>query len=161
MPNHCMNTVIIKSSNMPGKDNLALTKLEELYLALKDEQFFNHVIPMPEELNENGEWYEWRINNWSTKWEAYELDYVIYDNVVEVNFTTAWSPPIRVYDELVNMGFEVEAKYFEPGCDFVGEYIDGEDKTYTLENAPAHLVEFYEIEEYLDLIEQEDKEDNE
>lgn len=44
-------------------------------------------------------WYEWRIANWDTKWNAMETN--IYDNVIE--FDTAWSAPIAIYKKLGEM----------------------------------------------------------
>lgn len=44
-------------------------------------------------------WYEWRIQNWDTKWNA--IGTIIYDNVIE--FDTAWSAPIAIYKKLGEM----------------------------------------------------------
>jgi len=50
-------------------------------------------------------------------------------NTLVMNFDTAWSPPIPVYDKLVDMGFEVSARYLDEGWMYIGEYIDGNDWT--------------------------------
>ena len=39
-------------------------------------------------------WYDWRIQNWDTKWDCYDV--VVTDDdpeQVEIEFNTAWSPP--------------------------------------------------------------------
>lgn len=43
------------------------------------------------------DWYDWRIKNWSTKWNAYDFGNEHLDYVV---FNTAWSAPIKVIAEL-------------------------------------------------------------
>ena len=69
-------------------------------------------------------WYNWRTQNWGTKWDAYSME--IDDSEMpygfEVNFETAWSPPEEVcyaikeqYDDLSMSWF-----YDEPGCEVAG-----------------------------------------
>ena len=69
-------------------------------------------------------WYNWRVQNWGTKWDAYslEIDDVDMPNGFEVTFETAWSPPEEVcyaikeqYDDLSVSWF-----YDEPGCEVAG-----------------------------------------
>ena len=69
-------------------------------------------------------WYNWRCQNWGTKWDAYsmEIDEVDMPHGFEVNFETAWSPPEEVcyaikeqYDDLSMSWF-----YDEPGCEVAG-----------------------------------------
>ena len=39
-------------------------------------------------------WYDWRLQNWDTKWDAYDV--VVTDDdpeCLEIEFNTAWSPP--------------------------------------------------------------------
>jgi hypothetical protein len=51
---------------------------------------------------------------------------------VALSFDTAWSPPINFYDKLVELEFEVDAMYYEPGVNFCGRYYDGQDEIYDL-----------------------------
>ena len=69
-------------------------------------------------------WYNWRTQNWGTKWDAYsmEIDDSEMPHGFEVNFETAWSPPEEVcyaikeqYDDLSMSWF-----YDEPGCEVAG-----------------------------------------
>lgn len=70
-------------------------------------------------------WWDWRVQNWGTKWEV-ETDHVDYsDNEISCCFSSAWAPPLGIYAKLHELGFEVEAFFFEPGCDFAGKFIDG------------------------------------
>ena len=70
---------------------------------------FNKVIPEPEYKN-NTDWYDWRIQNWGTKWNAYE--YVKTGNENELYFLTAWSAPKEIYESLTkkfpNLTIEVD-----------------------------------------------------
>ena len=40
---------------------------------------------------------------------------------------TAWSPPIPIFDKLVDIGFEVDARYLDEGWGYIGEYVNGDD----------------------------------
>ena len=105
---------------------------------------FNNIFPMPKELirtspfrAENGEtqeeawrlqqrlikeygadtWYEWRTENWGTKWNAY--DYTLYnDNTIR--FDTAWGHPFPIIEKLStlfsNVTFTVKFADEDMGC---------------------------------------------
>ena len=45
-------------------------------------------------------WYHWCIENWGTKWELSELDIEYDEEVLELTFSTAWSPPEGVMQKL-------------------------------------------------------------
>ena len=66
-----------------------------------------------------------------------------------ISFETAWSPPIQAYEKLEAMGFVITAKYFEPGVGSCGEWFEGMDYEYSLEDAPEHLDEWYGISDCL------------
>ena len=39
-------------------------------------------------------WYDWRIQNWDTKWDCYDVEVTDDDpECTEIQFNTAWSPP--------------------------------------------------------------------
>jgi hypothetical protein len=98
-------------------------------------------------------WYRFNLAKWGTKWDiGYDKDYENnpYNetpNQFTVYFDSAWSPPTDAYYALENMGFKIEATYYEGGMDFIGEFIDGDDYTYVVEGCPDHLREAYAIEE--------------
>ena len=69
-------------------------------------------------------WYDWRLANWDTKWNAYEVDIEVNDkdNLI-VYFFTAWSAPtsiflkIRDYCDKHNLILSWEVSFeFEDGC---------------------------------------------
>lgn len=105
-------------------------------------------------------WYDWSVSNWGTKWEASDLhldDEGQYDDCahVTVSFSTAWSPPVNFYetlyenmnydcDDLGDPDFKIRATYYEPGCDFIGIWENGDDRCYT---ASAEDDDFFENDE--------------
>ena len=70
-------------------------------------------------------WYHWCIENWGTKWDVSELD-IEYDEeyYLELTFSTAWSPPEGIMQELKDkypdLGFS--CFYDEPGMEVAGYY---------------------------------------
>jgi hypothetical protein len=75
-------------------------------------------------------WYDFCVARWGTKWDIdpYDpADVQIKDNTIEFGFDSAWAPPIGIYAELVEQGFEVEATYYEPGMAYVGRWYMGDD----------------------------------
>lgn len=62
-------------------------------------------------------WYEWAIENWGTKWNAYEVTYYNWesDEAIEVKFQTAWAPPEGVFNKLRDDGFAVNGYWYEEG----------------------------------------------
>jgi hypothetical protein len=72
---------------------------------------------------------------------------------LKIFFDSAWSPPVKAYEKLEELGFTITASYYEPGCDFCGEWENGQDYEYCLKDAPAHLDRLYGISEMLEMIE--------
>jgi len=67
----------------------------------------NILRPEPEDIGDG--WWDWRSNNWGTKW-ARILDYQLEPDLHLVQFTleTAWGPPLEICDYLTDeFGFEV------------------------------------------------------
>jgi len=146
MPNHCFNKVTISVGDADGQN------LKVLVDSLKSEENqtdfdFNAILPMPPELEnvdwseaeemndiirarykkEHGSdnWYDWRVNNWGTKWNSYDCfleeeddDYVVY------TFNTAWGPPTGVIEALREQcpDFSISAFFDEPGMEEAGYY---------------------------------------
>ena len=79
--------------------------------------------------------YDWHVENWGTKWDimdghARKYDHTT-DHVIELSFSTAWSPPTKAYETLWG-GESVEEMlmdYSEPGAGYQGEWRNGEDFT--------------------------------
>mgnify|MGYP001469786561 CR=1 FL=1 len=145
MPNWCNNNISITGPNS------VIDKIEKI---VKEEsnnaengllQFFH---PMPKELLETEagpiaktkkekqarqarklefgaeNWYDWRVNNWGTKWDACEGS-IDSEGKYELNFSfdTAWSPPTpwlqKVTEKYRLLKFTLE--YTEEGMGFEGK----------------------------------------
>ena len=73
--------------------------------------------------NPDDRWYDWRIQNWDTKWDAYDV--VVTDDDpenVEIEFNTAWSPPEAICSAIREQYPDVSVSWFydEPGCEIAG-----------------------------------------
>lgn len=128
MPNWCSNKLTVSHS-----DKTALNRFVQTYnKGVVCEEF----LPKPKDIGDG--WYGWCIQNWGTKWdigadegtdheERYALRATVVDNEANCSFDSAWSPPIGLYNKLVELGYKVHASYFEPGMAFCGIYTDGYD----------------------------------
>ena len=68
-------------------------------------------------------WYDWRLQNWDTKWDAYDV--VVTDDdpdCTEIEFNTAWSPPEAICSALRDQYPDLSISWFydEPGCEIAG-----------------------------------------
>ena len=122
MPNHTDNRVSLSHTDSK--------MIDDIYNVMNtdDTELLNHIIPMPPEEEIASGWYDWRLDNWGTKWDIYETHCNRIDaNTLSMTFYTAWSPPIPVFDKLTDMGYQVNAQYLDEGWMYVGEYVDGDD----------------------------------
>ena len=163
MPNWCdnqetitgPNSVIDKIENIVSEpDNIDLSSKE------KGESMglLNFMYPMPKELDGTtspsssadkpqpivdgfDNWYDWRCENWSTKWDVSEFygvdrQYLTEqsegESTISFGFSSAWSPPIGAYEQFLkdNEDCSLKAYYYEGGCDFMGEWDNGSDDCY-------------------------------
>ena len=68
-------------------------------------------------------WYDWRLKNWDTKWDAYDVQVTDDDpECLEVEFDTAWSPPEAICHQLREDYPDIAISWFydEPGCEIAG-----------------------------------------
>ena len=69
-------------------------------------------------------WYDWRLQNWDTKWDAYDVqvDGGYDDEELTIEFNTAWSPPEAICHALREQYPEATVQWFydEPGCEIAG-----------------------------------------
>lgn len=151
---------------------------------MEEGRFLDSVIPVPQELKDTvagsfgdeGEqkaleaqternlekygysnWYDFCIGRWQTKWDVtVDQAYVDPDGAtVTASFDSAWSPPLGVYEELVEQGYSVRAYYYESGMGFAGIWDNGDDDCYSdwgdsqgaKDTLPEELDEFFAISE--------------
>ena len=116
-------------------------------------------------------WYDWNVANWDTKWNAYSC-YTLEDNsneleeISDLGFQTAWSPPINVIRELAKLtGESLRMSYYDEGWMFGGEFIvnaDGSevDNCYEdIDDCPEHLKEELDVAFFLENREDEDEDE--
>lgn len=132
MPNYCDNSLHIQ-----GNAERLKQLTEELFVEREGnyELTFDKIKPMPKELIDEG-WYEWRVENWGTKWDADCYSYYSADDLqkfadageISVSFATAWAPPLEFlqtlaekYDDLL-----IECHFIEIGCEICGTFISDE-----------------------------------
>lgn len=132
MPNWCNNVAYIRHDDVKELEKI-VKELEK-----KDEaELFNSLVPNP-----TGDWqYDWSVENWGTKWDATVYDFKMEPEHLYISFDTAWSPPIQFYNQILALGFEVEAFYYEPGMEFAGYYLDGDDEEFNLTEMSADEIE--------------------
>lgn len=121
MPNHTDNRVILSHD-----DSLMIDKIYNI-MNTEDTELCQTILPMDEKLLDGGDWYEWRLDNWGTKWDIYDSNCDRIDaNTLQLLFYTAWSPPTGIFDKLVDMGYDVHARYLDEGWRYIGMYDNGE-----------------------------------
>ena len=152
MPNHCDQQVRLR-----GPRNL----IKEIYEHLKkaEPMFCQLIKPMPFEMfvkprvkrlieplkaqTSVPAWYDWRSENWGTKWEVCGVQFTEKkltdlgdpledDCEAEFGFHcwTAWGPPLPVWNALVDLGISVTANYQDEGGLFAGRYVNGDDESW-------------------------------
>jgi hypothetical protein len=113
------------------EDSTMVDRLERAYNEGKTCEEF---LPVPK--NEDGAvfdgWYDWCVNNWGTKWDIggagnHGLDATRVGNQVSASFDSAWSPPVGLYEKLLELGYNVKATYWEPGMAYCGIWDNGYD----------------------------------
>ena len=139
MPNWCRNQITIRS-----KDKELMKRFNKDLKSLKGEGLLHYMYPMPHELRNTtsgshsvtnqefidkygfDNWYDWALHNWDTKWDVdFELDFYDVGDCILLEFNSAWSPPLAVWQKFVDRypkgTFEVaNLQYIESGCQFCG-----------------------------------------
>ena len=147
MPNWCNNSITIAGPTDTIKQLWNDAKSDESGFGL-----LNAMVPMPAELEGTtspapkesspqplvdgfGNWYDWRVRNWGTKWDITDegLEYVDNgDGTSHITgwFDSAWAPPIEAYNTFLGDmdNCSIEATYEEGGMDFAGIYDNGDDQ---------------------------------
>jgi len=155
MPNWCDNQITITGPNSVIDKIEKIVKEDDSH---ENNGLLNFMKPMPTELEGTtspsssadkpqpmiegfDNWYDWRVENWSTKWEVCEFygvdrQYLTEQNegesMITFGFSSAWAPPIGAYEQFLvdNEDCSLKAYYYEGGCDFMGEWDNGSDDCY-------------------------------
>ena len=162
MPNWCNNNLTLEH------DDPAM--IQRAHDALERGEFLNEFIPVPADLQitagslgsgpeqlelerktaENvakygyGNWYDYCVGEWGTKWDVGEQgcsDIHPDGKMLHTYFDSAWSPPVNAYEKLEQLGFRVNALFYEGGMAFAGSYGDGNCEDFSLEGMNADEVE--------------------
>ena len=187
MPNWCNNTLTLEHENpaMVARAKAAFLNgrlLDEFIPVPADLQIVAGSVGDPveqaklveqTELNRithgYGNWYDFCVNEWGTKWDVGGDDGVLNDieGGIIVSFDSAWAPPTNAYEKLLEQGFKILAMYYEPGMAFAGVWEDGIDDYYEYggldsagiaEELPSALDEAFGISESVAEWEAEDEE---
>ena len=154
MPNWTSNRVVIKG------DTDTLKTIKEA-LQNKDRPFdFNKIIPMPDtvyrgdlgpderKLYGDNNWYDWRVRNWGTKWNAYNTYLDKENNTIE--FDTAWACPLEFLYKFAEMcdkyDVRFEGKWADEDCGYnVGTFYSDDGQFYYdyMENNSHEAYEIY------------------
>ena len=153
MPNWCDNQITITGPNS------VIDKIEKIVKEEKENNgLLQFMFPMPKALADTtaplpndatkeeknkaranrirygyDNWYDWRCENWSTKWDISEFYGVDRQgDTISFAFSSAWSPPIGAYEQFLtdNEDCSLKAYYHEGGCDFMGVWDNGSDDCY-------------------------------
>lgn len=94
------------------------------------------------------DWYSFCVAEWGTKWDIGHGDGYgkltlkdIKNNTVRIGFDSAWSPPIEAYQKLCDMGFSINAMYYEGGMGFCGRWEDGSEEFYDIKGKSSWVKE--------------------
>jgi len=165
MPNWCINQLRVTSKNnnfdrskfwkavapLDAVDTDSLSDADKIIDVLTPKVetgicSFERLLPTPD----GDGWYEWRINNWGTKWDIDDDEVNVVsddDNEIILVFTTAWSPPVGWFAALGEAlpDAEVSLVYAEQGMCFAGHTIFKNGAVQDEQAAHGEEKEFLEI----------------
>ena len=154
MPNWCDNHISITGPNSVMDKLEKVIQTEEgllQFMLPMPKELDNTTSPFPKDstpeekaqriknLDKYGfdNWYDWRNENWGTKWDVneyygFDRQYINDDeSQISVGFSSAWGPPLQAFQEFIDKHPVIlEARYYEPGCDFMGIWDNGDDTCY-------------------------------
>ena len=150
MPNWCNNSVELYHADP--------AMIERARNAFNDGRLLDEFIPIPQslkivagcvgdpdeqkkleedtarnkEVHGYGNWYDYCINEWGTKWDVGADGNPPQDfpGGLMLGFDSAWAPPCAAYEKLTAQGFRIRAMYYEPGMGFAGVWDNGDDDYY-------------------------------
>jgi hypothetical protein len=153
MPNWCENEVEITFESKTEYDKfITQAGIEEStspYLEYNNEEkgygFFDRFVPTPPEMLEGEGWWDWRINNWGTKWNPNFGMFETDDDALKISLgmSTAWAPPIEFFTTFTEFfpSAIVKLAYLEEGMGFCGkaEFYQGSVEDNYVNNIPTAM----------------------
>lgn len=162
MPNWCNNNLTLEHEDP--------AMIQRAFDALERGEFLSEFIPVPQDLQitagrlgdgdeqrelerktaENvakygyGNWYDYCVGEWGTKWDVGgqgQSDIHPDGTMLHTTFDSAWSPPVNAYEKLEQLGFKVDAMFYESGMAFAGTYSEGSCDDFSLEDMSADEIE--------------------
>ena len=153
MPNWCDNTLYLTHKDPKMVDKaIEGWKNNKFFATLRPEPDYTkvkvkHTFPTnmvtgeakSEFVEADQAWWDWRLQNWGTKWEIVSDESYLdiqeneHGKSIRASFSTAWSPPTDLYEYLHEEGYEIKAHYYEGGCAFCGTWEDGLEDFYNIE----------------------------
>ena len=162
MPNWCSNNLTLEHDDPE--------MIRRAHEAFERGELLNEFIPVPEDLKITagflgdgdaqkeleaqtkrnvekhgyGNWYDFCVGEWGTKWDIGgdgQSDVHPDGKMMHASFDSAWSPPVNAYEKLEQLGFRVNAMFYESGMAFAGSYEDGNCEDFSLEGMSADEVE--------------------
>jgi hypothetical protein len=123
MPNWCSNTLDVSHADPEMMKRFAQ--------GVKDGTLFKELCPPPAKMDAS--------DYWGTKWDVNEGYFQLEEGGASGDgfFQTAWSPPIKAYEKLAEIGFQIDATFHEAGNCYAGVWSneEGEDSyEYDFEN---------------------------
>ena len=146
----CLNKTILSH-----KETRFINELEE-YISLSmegcDYDIFNLLFPRPEELDEDENILDWNQAAWGTRCEPDVSSMKrINDNTIEFSYKTSYTPPIKLYNFLVEEEWTVKAFYHQKDAQFCGcftndngnvQYDYNDDDNSSIARIPHDIREF-------------------
>lgn len=173
MANICENNLLF--NNVPSE---TFGKVLEYVKSQKSDFDFEKIIPSPktkeecpkefiiEDENKSGiqllkekkwfDWYNWNCENWGSKWNAQNI-FIDLENQ-EINFSTAWSSPVPVFEKLAQLfpsaDFSVSciiegSPNTLVGCNKNGKFTYETKECLTSDEYGNLIQSFYEIDDFV------------
>jgi len=128
MPNHCISTLTITGNSKQLHKLLKqvqITKTEATPSHDEREFSCHKIIPRP--ATEDDNWYDWNSENWGSKWDLCDFEWIDNDwenGFVHASFWTAWSPIPLVLEKLSKQhkSLEMTYRFHDEGAGFYGTY---------------------------------------
>ena len=97
---------------------------EKPVMVINDDKPFLNGLRFKSTDKQDDRWYNWRNQNWGTKWDCYDLsiDDDEMPNGLELTFNTAWAPPEEICHAMREQFDDLSISWFydEPGCEVAG-----------------------------------------